>query len=253
MTGLRPRMGYDMPEAYERLIAPRYAPVADALVERAAPHPGEQVLELGAGTGLVTRRVAPLVGDGEVTALDRYEQMLDHARAVVTAPNVTWAVGDYNEPLPFPDESFDLVISGLTYVQDSADAVAEVQRVLRPSGRFAVSMWGSAYLELELMNKAKLRVGDDPIPAPDPAGVARRLAVIGFGDVEVEEIELTPEYDSVDDYLAYRRGFGIPVGSSPESHERYLQALGDEAAALARPDGSFRQGWRFALICAKRS
>lgn len=252
MAAARPQLGYNVPDTYESLIAPRYAPVADELVRLAAPRPGDQVLELGAGTGLVTRRVAPLVAGGTVAALDKYEQMLEKAREVVTDADVRWLIGDYNEPLPFAAESFDLVLSGLTYVQDTDEPVAEVLRVLRPGGRFALSMWGPAYRELDLMNRAKERLGDPPIPSPDPHGVIARLTAAGLEDVEVHELELAPQYRSIDDYLAYRRGFGVPLGSSPDDHERYLRVLGEEASAVANADGSFTQGWRFALIRARR-
>ena len=245
-------MPYDVPATYERLIAPRYAPVADALVELAAPRPGERVLELGAGTGLVTRRLVAQVVDGQITALDKYEQMLDEARKNVSAPNVDWCVGDYNEPLAFPDASFDLAVSGLTYVQDAPDAVRELFRVLRPGGRAALSMWATTYLELELMNRARAKLGVDPIPPPEPEAAARRMADAGFDALELRALELSPDYASVDDYIAYRRGFGVPLGADPDEHERHLWALADEVRAVTRPDGSFQQGWRFALIRAKR-
>jgi ubiquinone/menaquinone biosynthesis C-methylase UbiE len=61
MTKAAVRMDYDAPSAYRRLIAPRYAPIADALVAAAALRPGEQVLELCAGTGLVSSRVAAAI------------------------------------------------------------------------------------------------------------------------------------------------------------------------------------------------
>ena len=55
-------------------------------------------------------------------------------------------MGDHNEPLALPDASFDLAVSGLTYVQDAPDAVRELFRVLRPRGRVALSMWATTYL-----------------------------------------------------------------------------------------------------------
>ena len=69
MTKAAVRMDYDAPSAYRRLIAPRYAPIADALVAAAALRPGEQVLELCAGTGLVSSRVAAAIApDGWLCA-----------------------------------------------------------------------------------------------------------------------------------------------------------------------------------------
>src|SRR4051794_27981943 len=132
-------MHYDAPAAYARLIAPRYLPIAEALAgaARLRPvddalelgagagprarrgaarlRPVDDALELGAGTGLVTRRVAPLVRS--LVATDRSAAMLDVARAATSRDTrVTFVLVDYNEPLPFLDRSFDLVLSGLTYV-----------------------------------------------------------------------------------------------------------------------------------------
>src|SRR3954447_16448226 len=171
-------MAYDVPAAYEQLIAPRCAPVAERLVAIAGLAPADSVLELGAGTGLVTRLAAPLVEPGgSFLATDRSEAMLALARH---AGGVRVAVADYGEPLEFPAESFDVVLSGLTYTQDSDETVAEIARVLKPAGRFALAMWGRDYLEFELMNAARRRVELDPLPRPDPDATERRLARAGF-------------------------------------------------------------------------
>src|SRR3954469_8647256 len=134
-------MHYDAPAAYARLIAPRYLPIAEALAGAARLRPVDDALELGAGTGLVTRRVAPLVRS--LVATDRSAAMLDVARAATSRDTrVTFVLVDYNEPLPFLDRSFDLVLSGLTYVQTVPAALAEAARVLRSNGRLALAMWG---------------------------------------------------------------------------------------------------------------
>ena len=244
-------MDYNAPAVYEELIAPRYAPVADELVAAAGVLAGDRVLEIGAGTGLVTRRRAPLVAPGGlVVASDRSLAMLSVARRATGEAPVVFMELDYSERLPFPDGSFDVVVSGLTYVQDVDAQVAEIRRVLAPGGRFALTMWGAEYLELEMMSAAKRALGQPPIPAPQPDAVVARLEAAGFEQVERRDFELAPVYDSVDDYLAYRRGFGVPVGSEPADHDRYLEALGAEAKARCGPDGTFTQGWRFSLITA---
>ena len=74
----------DSPAAYERYLVPIiFAPWAERLIERAAPQPGERVLDVACGTGVVARRAAPRVGvNGRVVGLDINEGMLAVARAI---------------------------------------------------------------------------------------------------------------------------------------------------------------------------
>ena len=245
------RPAYDAPEVYAELIEPRYATIADALVDAASPRPADDVLELGAGTGLVTRRVAGRVRS--IVASDLSPGMLDVARPSVEPAGAVFALVDYNEPLPFLDGSFDLVLSGLTYVQDELAALKEVARVLRPGGRLALAMWGPRYHELGLLSDAVESIGRPPLPAPRPDRAVRRLASAGFHSVERRELDFDNDFDSVDAYVAYRRGFGKPPGASPAVYRRYLAAVERRAREDEGVDGSFTLGWRLAIIAAIRA
>lgn len=106
-------MDYSAPAAYDRLIAKRYRPIAESLVEAARLHSGERVLEIGAGTGLVTKLAAKQVQPGgTLCATDLSRGMLSLARKGVREPGVSFVVADYAQPFPFLDESFDVVLSG---------------------------------------------------------------------------------------------------------------------------------------------
>jgi ubiquinone/menaquinone biosynthesis C-methylase UbiE len=245
-------MGYDVPEVYAKLIGPRYAAIADALVEAARPRARDDVLEIGAGTGLVTARAAPRVRS--LVATDLSAPMLERARSSLRGSvNVSYLMLDYGAPFPFLDGSFSLVLSGLTYVQDSSAAVREVARVLRPGGRLALSMWAGTYHEKRIMNAALQEVLGQRFPAASPPKVVRRLARHGFRDVRRTEVALTNTFRSVDDYVAYRRGFGKPTVWSGSLYERFLAALAREAAKTAAPDGSFELGWTQTVITGARS
>src|SRR5947207_14200421 len=115
----RPGLG----EAYERVLVPAFftAWAAD-LVARAELRPGERVLDVGCGTGIVSRTAAPKVGEhGRVVGLDASDEMLATAR---TRPSpggapIEWQRGDATA-LPFPDASFDAVLcqQALQFVPD---------------------------------------------------------------------------------------------------------------------------------------
>ena len=133
-------------EDYERYLVPAYfRPFAEALARLAAPWPGERVLDVGCGTGALTRVLAERVGpSGHVTGLDLNAGMLAVARGLVDAPNVAWREGNALE-MPFADGTFDLVTchQGLQFFPDRAAGLAEMRRVLQPGGRLALAVWRS--------------------------------------------------------------------------------------------------------------
>src|SRR5919202_1465570 len=140
--------------------------------------------------------------------------------------------------LPFLDGSFEVVLSGLTYVQNRSEALAEVRRVLEPGGRLARAMWGTYYGEVRMMSAARRALRLPPYPSAAPGRAVRRLERAGFERIERRDFELAPRFASVDDYLRYRRGFGVPLGSTRAQHERYLEALRREATSAAGDDGT---------------
>jgi ubiquinone/menaquinone biosynthesis C-methylase UbiE len=134
-------------ENYERFFVPAIGlPLATALIEIAAVRPGERVLDVACGTGVVTRLAVARVGpSGAVTGLDLNAVMLAVARSV-TPPNtlIKWYEASA-ESMPLPDESFDAVLCqlGLQFVQDKASALGEMRRVLVRGGRLTVGLPGA--------------------------------------------------------------------------------------------------------------
>jgi ubiquinone/menaquinone biosynthesis C-methylase UbiE len=125
--------------SYDSWAGGQHERVAARLVDVAAPQKGEQVLDVGTGTGLVAHLVAPRVSPGSVIGIDLSDNMLALARSK-KSKNVQF-LGMAAERLIFKPETFDLVTMGdaLAYVSDPSDALAEAHRVLRPGGRLALS------------------------------------------------------------------------------------------------------------------
>jgi len=135
-------------ENYEKnVVTYTTAPFAAILLEHANPQPGEHVVDVACGTGIVARQTAPRVGaTGTVIGVDINPAMLTVARSL-PAPegaSIDWREGSALS-LPLPDHTFDLALcqAGLQFFPDRPAAVCEMYRVLKPDGRVAISVWRS--------------------------------------------------------------------------------------------------------------
>lgn len=126
-------------ERYEAAFVPAFfAQWTPVLCTAAGLAPGQSVLDVGCGTGIIARTAADLVApDGSVTGLDLNDAMLTVARRV--RPDLDWRRGDAGS-LPFRDCTFDAVLSqmALMFVPDRPAAMSEMARVARPGGTVAV-------------------------------------------------------------------------------------------------------------------
>jgi ubiquinone/menaquinone biosynthesis C-methylase UbiE len=118
-------------------------PVAGHLVRFASIDPGDKVLDVGCGTGVVAITAARR--GGKVCGLDLTPALLEHARQnerIAECGPIEWIEGDA-ENLPYPDRSFDVVVSqfGHMFAPRADVAIAEMRRVLKPGGRIAFATW----------------------------------------------------------------------------------------------------------------
>ena len=123
-----------------RAADPQHRAMVDRYLAEIKLPKGARVLEVGCGTGAVSRRIAELFEVAGVIGLDPSPVFLERARELAKhLPNVSFAQGD-GRTLEFPDESFDLAVfhTALCHIPDSHKAVREAYRVLRPQGWLAV-------------------------------------------------------------------------------------------------------------------
>jgi ubiquinone/menaquinone biosynthesis C-methylase UbiE len=189
----------DFAEIFERLLVPtHFAPWARDLIGRAGPiEASSRVLDLGCGTGIVSRLLREqLGGAARLSGLDLNAGLLAIAKRV--APELDWHEGDAMS-LPFADGSFDLVLSQqmLQFVRDRIVAAREIRRVLVPGGRVLLSTWRpvreqpyiaalTAIAERHFgpSNDARWSFGDD-------ASLRALMTEAGFEDVRVEVVTRT--------------------------------------------------------------
>jgi SAM-dependent methyltransferase len=153
-------------ELYERYLVPLiFTDYAEETARRVADLRPESVLEVAAGTGVVTRALARAT-DAAITATDLNQPMIDHAASLGTARDVTWRQADAMA-LPFADGSFDVVVCqfGVMFFPDRARGYAEARRVLRPGGTLLAAVWDRLSAN-ELGEETELAVArlwpDDP-------------------------------------------------------------------------------------------
>jgi SAM-dependent methyltransferase len=133
-----------IPEIYQRLLVPLiFEPYALHLANRLASLPLRDVLEVAAGTGVVTRQLAAVLPENvSIVATDLHHPMLEIASALRTSRHVEWRQADALD-LPFETGTFDAVVCqfGVMFFGDRPAAYAESRRVLRPGGVFIFSVW----------------------------------------------------------------------------------------------------------------
>jgi SAM-dependent methyltransferase len=185
-------------EVYDQMFVPAlFAQWGDIVAEAARLAPGQRVLDVACGTGILALAAAARVGpSGAVAALDANDGMLDVARRKSSA--IDWRSGRA-EALPFDNGSFDAVVSqfGMMFFDDPVAALREMMRVLRSGGRVTVAVWdavdrspGYSALAALLQRLFGERIAD-AFRAPFVLGHRQRLLSL-CADAGIDRATVTP-------------------------------------------------------------
>lgn len=261
------RYGWDRSAAhYEHSWREQLEPAQRLLMEMAALRPGERVLDIACGTGLVTFRAADAVGSGgEVVGTDISDVMVEMCRKMAQERGAAHArfARMEAEALDLPDGEFDAVLCGLglMYVTDFLGSIREMHRVTKPGGRAASAVWGqrSRCGWAEIFPIVDRRVNTDVCPLFFQLGTgelqARLFEQAGFADVRTERIQTVLLYDN-EEHACAAAFAGGPVAMAysrfddqtrHEAHAEYIESI-----SAFRRDGRFEIPGEFVVTMGRR-
>ncbi|MBC2666496.1 methyltransferase domain-containing protein [Novosphingobium flavum] len=238
-----------IPATYEECLVPAlFAPYAADMVERAVALYPRAVLEIAAGTGVVSHSLAAALEEAglgsRVVATDLNPAMLAVAAARAAPANLTFEPADAMD-LPFADHAFDLVLAqfGVMFFPDKVTAFREVRRVLVRGGTFVFNLWdrldanpGALAVHLALQ---------DAVPEPRPGFLARvpyghhdtvqlgqDLREAGFTEIAVDRVALSSPPGSAE-HVARGLCLGSPAAGELAVHPQEARDAALAAATLA--------------------
>ena len=235
------------------------APVTEWLVRELDPQPAQTVLELAAGQGDVGFAAAPLLGEeGRLLSTDFSPDMLEIARRrgeELGLTNVEHLLVDA-EAIELEGHSIDGVLCrwGYMLMPNPAAALAETRRVLRPGGRLALSVWGSADRNPWIAVAGRILVAHGYMPPPEPgepgmfvladeAGLRGLVEEAGFHQLRIEEVPVQNDYPSVEEYVRRSADMGGMFARGwLEAPEEERERMTDELRAAFAPyavDGGY--------------
>ncbi len=243
-----------IPEVYDRLLVPLiFEPYAVDLGNRLAKTAPQSVLEIAAGTGVLTRVIASrLPALARIVATDLNQPMLDQAAARQSGDErIAWRQADA-QALPFEDQSFDVAACqfGVMFFPDKVLAFKEVRRVLRRGGHFFFNVWDriseNAFADIVTQALAEVFPDDPPrFMARTPHGyhdadqIREHLMAAGFTGISIDAVEHRSKASSPREAaIAFCQGTPLRNEIEARDASRLEAATRRASEALARRFGA---------------
>ena len=241
-------------------IARRLEPAAELLVEAADVREDHDVLDVAAGTGNVA--LMAYERGAKVTASDIAPAMVERGRARTAGLGIDWVEADAEE-LPFPDASFDRVLSafGVIFAPHPERAAAELMRVVRPGGVVALTAWGRYGLQASILEAIGSILPMPASGAPEEWGdpdIARERLGPHATQIHTEVRALEWHFASAADWLEFMWEHAPPMLAmravlQPDQVEPMRAALIEAIRAHGREDrGDFVVEPQYQLVVARR-
>jgi ubiquinone/menaquinone biosynthesis C-methylase UbiE len=222
--------------AYEHFMGRWSRQLSRRFLEFAEISDGERILDVGCGTGSLTRVLLESADVKSIVGVDLADVYLESARQTIRDPRVDFKTGDVTS-LPFADKSFDRAFAMLVlhFVPDGKKAMSEMRRVVRPGGLVAATVWdslgGMPAQRLFWDAAATLGIANDKVlrdfyfrPMTRPNEMLAAWSDAGLKSVEQSSITIRFEYENFSDYW-------FPIEAGEAALGKFALSLADEQRA----------------------
>jgi ubiquinone/menaquinone biosynthesis C-methylase UbiE len=241
-------------EIYDSQLVPAmFAPWAPVLIGTAGIQPGERVIDIACGTGVVARLASEHVGDdGRAVGLDINAAMLAVARSQSGDAPIEWLEANA-QAVPLPDASFDVVLCqhGLQQFPDPSAALREMRRLLADGGRLALCVWspiegspGMAALVAALERHVNVAAANNrraPFALSDANRVRGLVESAGFSAIEVRTVAQPARFPTPEALVAAQLA-ATPLSTLGAISDESVKAIEDDVRAALGAylhDGTF--------------